>query len=128
MTSSSEIIIKIKDAINQNEDLSSDSEAVRAYEQTNLPVPLKKSYFSLSCAENSVEKTDTGNSNSLVIRMTCFTPLTQPPYATNDLAEKILQYMNSIFGDDLVSYSVGETKYDDYVKAYKVICLLSFLY
>ncbi len=127
MKNSSEIIKKIKDAINEDVDISEDAEAVRAYERTNLPVPLKKTYFSLLCEENSVVK---GNpdTNRITIRMTCFTPLTLPAYTANEKAEAIAGYMDELFGSDFVSYTIGETDYDDDVRAYKVICKLNFQY
>lgn len=127
MKSSAEIINKIKNAINEDVDLSKDGEAVRAFEKTTLPVPLKKTYFSLSCEDNTLTK---GNPavNKISIRMTCFTPLTKPAYTANETAENILHYMEEIFSDDLISYSIGETDYDDDVRAYKVICRLQFQY
>ena len=127
MKKSSEIIKKIKDAINEDVDISEKCEAVRAYERTNLPVPLKKTYFSLLCEENSVIK---GNPdiNKIVIRMPCFTPLTLPAYSANETAESIGGYMDELFGDDFPSYTIGETDYDDDVRAYKVICRLNFQY
>lgn len=127
MKKTSEIINKIKDAINEDVDISEKCEAVRAYERTNLPVPLKKTYFSLLCEENSVIK---GNPdiNKIVIRMTCFTPLTLPAYSANETAESIAGYMDELFGDDFTSYTIGETDYDDDVRAYKVICRLNFQY
>lgn len=127
MKKSSEIINKIKDAINEDVDISEYCEAVRAYERTNLPVPLKKTYFSLLCEENSIIK---GNPdiNTITVRMTCFTPLTLPAYTANEIAENIAGYMDELFGDDFTSYSIGETNYDDDVRAYKVICRLNFQY
>lgn len=127
MKSSAEIIKKIKDAINEDVDFSADGEAVRAFEKTTLPVPLKKTYYSLSCENNTLTK---GNpsTNRISIRMTCFTPLTKPAYTANETAEKIFEYMEELFSDDLVSYSIGETDYDDDVRAYKVICLMQFQY
>ena len=127
MKSSAAIINKIKNAINEDVELSADCEAVRAYEKTTLPVPLKKTYFSLLCEENSVVK---GNpdTNRITIRMTCFTPLTLPAYTANEKAEAIAGYMDELFGSDFVSYTIGETDYDDDVRAYKVICKLNFQY
>ena len=127
MKSSAEIINKIKDAINEDVDLSADCEAVRAYEKTSLPVPLKKTYFSLSCESNSFTK---GNPdiNKISIRMTCFTPLTKSAYTANETAEDLIDYLNELFSDDLISYTIGETNYDDDVRAYKVICRLQFQY
>lgn len=127
MKSSAEIINKIKDAINEDVDMSAQCEAVRAYEKTTLPVPLKKTYFSLSCEDNTFTK---GNPdvNKISIRMTCFTPLTKPAYTANKTAEEFFEYIEELFSDDLVSYSIGETDYDDDVRAYKVICRLQFQY
>lgn len=127
MKSSAEIINKIKNAINEDAELSADCEAVRAYEKTTLPVPLKKTYFSLSCEDNTFTK-GTPDINKISIRMTCFTPLTKPAYTANETAEKLIDYLNELFSDDLVSYSIGETDYDDDVRAYKVICRLQFQY
>lgn len=127
MKSSAEIIKKIKNAINEDVDFSADGEAVRAFEKTSLPVPLKKTYYSLSCEDNTLTR---GNpdTNRISIRMTCFTPLTKPAYTANEAAEKIFEYMEELFSDDLVSYSIGETDYDDDVRAYKVICRMQFQY
>ena len=127
MKKSAEIINKIKDAINEDVEISETAEAVRAYERTNLPVPLKKTYCYLLCEENSVTK---GNPdlNKITIRMTCFTPLTLPAYSANETAEYILSYMDELFGSAFIGYSIGETDYDDDVRAYKVICRLNFQY
>lgn len=127
MKKSSVIINKIKDAINEDVDISETAEAVRAYEHTNLPVPLKKTYFSLMCEENTLLK-GSPELNKITIRMTCFIPLTLPSYSANETAESIVTYMDELFGSDFTGCTIGETTYDDDVRAYKVICRLYFQY
>ena len=127
MKKSSEIIKKIKNAINEDVDISEHCEAVRAYERTNLPVPLKKTYFSLLCEENSLVK-GTPDINKITIRMTCFTPLTLPAYSANETAEQIVRFMDELFGSDFVGCTIGKTDYDDDVRAYRVNCRLTFQY
>ena len=127
MKKSAEIINKIKDAINEDAELSEYCEAVRAFEKTTLPVPLKKSYFSLTCEENKLVK-GSPDTNRITIRMTCFTPLTEPAYSANETAEELMDYIDELFGDDFVSYTIGKTDFDDDVRAYKVICRLEFNY
>lgn len=133
MTSSSSVIKKILDALNEDADFVTTGTAVRAFELATLPVPLKKAYFSLSCAENKVTftKDSSGTLTSkcdISIKMTCYTPLTRAAYTTNDLAEKVLDYMAELFGEALTDYTIGETDYDDDVNGYRVICRLNFHY
>ncbi|MEE1137938.1 MAG: hypothetical protein U0M02_05615, partial [Acutalibacteraceae bacterium] len=92
MINSSTIITEIISSLNSDADFRTKGVAVRAFEISTLPVPLKTAYFSLSAAKNTAtfSKDSTGRllqKQDLTIKMTCFTPLTRPAYTTNDLAE-----------------------------------------
>lgn len=133
MITTSSIINKIVSSLNCDADFVEAGTAVRAFELTTLPVPLKQAYFSLSASKNAVSFSTNSSGTvteeqSVSIKMTCYTPLTRPAYTTNDLAESVLEYMAEIFGEALTGYTLGETDYDSDVNAYKVICYLNFSY
>ncbi len=105
-------------------------QAIRAYESKNLPVPIKKTYFSFSAAENSLDcsadsdgsKTET---NTVKIAVSCFIPLKLSPAVVHNLAESVmLILMNS--DDGITGFTVGKTEYDSDVDAFRINCELRF--
>ena len=105
-------------------------QAIRAYESKNLPVPIKKTYFSFSAAENSLNysaDSDGGRTetNSVKISVSCFIPLNLSPAVIYNLAESVmLILMNS--NESITGFTVGKTEYDSDVDAFRIGCELHF--
>ena len=70
MQYSNNIITRLIEYINEDDNLSSLGIAIRAFDTRGLPVPINETYFSFSCKENSVvfEKNEDGTVTSLISR------------------------------------------------------------
>lgn len=133
MQYSNNLITRLIEYINEDDNLSSLGIAIRAFDTRGLPVPINETYFSFSCKENSVAfgKDETGfqnEKNSITIKMSCFSPLKKSAFSAHNLTEKIIDAVSQRFKNDIVSFSIGETQYDDDVKSYKITGLINFQY
>ncbi|MBE6775885.1 MAG: hypothetical protein E7543_06820 [Ruminococcaceae bacterium] len=130
MQSSAALIDAFIKTITDSDVLNSNCSAIRAYESKNLPVPIKKTYFSFSALENKLyysadesgKKTEV---NSVRIAVNCFIPLTLSPAVTHTLTESVmLMLMKS--NSSIVSFTVGKTEYDSDVDAFRINSELLF--
>lgn len=131
MQYSSNLITRLIEFINEDDNLSALGIAIRAFDTQGLPVPINETYFSFSCKENSVtftrDDTDTvSKQNSLTIKMSCFSPLKKSAFSAHNLTEKIIDGISGEFSENISSFSIGETQYDDDVKSYKIVAILHF--
>lgn len=116
--------------ITQSKVLSDSCRAIRAYEGKNLPVPIRKTYFSFSAAENSLyfSEDENGNKtevNEIKIAVNCFIPLNLSPAVIYTLAETVmLVLMNS--NNNITGFTLGKTVYDSDVDAFRISCELRF--
>ena len=74
MTFSTDLITQLIEYINKDEILSKRGKAIRAYDTEGLPVPIRETYFSFSCKENSVslvssEDGERAQENKIIIRL-----------------------------------------------------------
>ncbi len=117
-------------AITDSSILNSTCQAIRAYESKNLPVPIKKTYFSFSAKENKLyyytdengKKTEV---NSLKIAVNCFIPLSLSPALMYSLTETVLYFLTKS-NKDIISFTVGKTEYDSDVDAFRINSELHF--
>ena len=133
MQYSNNLISRLMGFINEDDNLSSLGIAIRAFDTRGLPVPINETYFSFSCQKNSVdlERENDGTvtrTNTLTVRMSCFSPLKNSAFSAHNLTEKIVDAISQGFSDDITGFSIGETKYDDDVKSYKITADLHFQY
>lgn len=133
MIYTNEIIDRLIKCINDDFGILSLCTAVRGYEADNLPIPIRKTYFSLVPEENKVTYFENDNKEycqkfSVTIRMNCFAPLSRKSTATQALAEAVLDFVSDTFPDEIRSYVIGDMEYDDNVKAYRVTCRLFMEY
>lgn len=110
--------------------LNNSCEAIKAYESKNLPVPIKKTYFSFSAAENRLYYSvdENGNKtevNSIKISVNCFIPLSLSPAVIYTLTETVMTVLMSS-NDNIISFTVGKTEYDSDVDAFRINCELHF--
>ena len=124
MQSATALIDSFIRTISASSVLSDSCEAIRAYEGKNLPVPIKKTYFSFSATENKLYYTtdSQGNKkeiNSVKIAVNCFIPISLSPAVTYTLAESALTVLKA-GNKDIISITVGKTVYDSDVDAYKI--------
>lgn len=110
--------------ITESEILSDSCCAIRAYESKNLPVPIRKTYFSFSTAENRLYYSfdADGNKkeiNSIRISVNCFIPLNLSPAVIYSLTETV---MNMLMKSNkyIIGFTVGKTEYDSDVDAFKI--------
>lgn len=97
---------------------------IRAYEATNLPVPIRKVYFSFSGEENKVEYFTDENGkemekNDITVRINCFIPIGMPPSESQKLLELACLYL-AVNNENIIGFTVGETEYDSDVDAYRI--------
>ncbi len=110
--------------IRDSEMLNSNCQAIRAYESKNLPVPIKKTYFSFSALESKLfySADESGNKteiNSIRIAVNCFIPLSMSPAVTYTLTESVLNLLMKS-NKDIISFTVGKTEYDSDVDAFRI--------
>lgn len=133
MQYSNNIITKLIEFINEDDNLSSLGKAIRAYDTQGLPVPINETYFSFSCQENSTtfsadEENHVSAESRITIKMSCFSPLKKSAYSAHNLTEKIISAVCNKFLDDISGFTIGETQYDDDVKSYKITGRIYFNY
>lgn len=131
MQYSNNLITRLINFINEDDILSGLGIAIRAYDTVGLPVPINETYFSFSCQENStVFSKDAENSSiqkdSLTINMSCYSPLKKSAFSAHNLTEKIVDAVSEKFRDNISSFSIGATQYDDDVKSYKITSRIYF--
>ncbi len=133
MVFSTKLITELIEFINKDDRLSALGKAIRAYDTEGLPVPIRETYFSFSCEENSVsivKKQDgtKGEENKISIRLNCFSPLSKAAYGAHSIAEQVTKGLCDRFNNAVTSFSVGDTQYDDDVKSYKISAIINFMY
>lgn len=132
MTFSTDLITQLIDYINKDDFLSKLGKAIRAYDTQGLPVPIRETYFSFSCKENTVTitKDEVGASeeNKIVIKMNCFSPLKKSAYSAHSLTERVTAGLSEAFRSSVTNFTIGDTMYDDDVKSYKITALISFCF
>jgi hypothetical protein len=133
MQYSNNIITRLIEYINEDDNLSSLGIAIRAFDTQGLPVPINETYFSFSCKENSVSYSDNETEsasvkNNITIKMSCFSPLKKSAFSAHNLTEKIIDAISQRFRSEISGFSIGETLYDDDVKSYKITGLINFRY
>ena len=131
MQYSNNLITRLIEFINEDDNLSSLGIAIRAYDTVGLPVPINETYFSFSCQENSTsysknEENVTVSKNTLTIKMSCYSPLKKSAFSAHNLTEKIIDAVSGKFADSISGFSIGGTEYDDDVKSYKITARIYF--
>ncbi|MBQ3136608.1 MAG: hypothetical protein IJB74_03910 [Clostridia bacterium] len=130
MQSATALIDSFIKAIGDSEILNNSCQAIRAYENKSLPVPIKKTYFSFSAEENKLYFSDDGNGNkseinSVKISVSCFIPLTLSPALIYTLTETVMTVlMNS--NENIIGISLGKAEYDSDVDAFRIKGILHF--
>lgn len=131
MQYSNNLITRLIEFINEDDNLSSLGIAIRAYDTVGLPVPINETYFSFSCQENSTtfskdEENSPLRKENLTIKMSCFSPLKKSAFSAHNLTEKIIDAVSARFADNITGFNIGETEYDDDVKSYKITARIYF--
>ncbi len=131
MQYSTNLITNLIAYINSDSELSRLGKAIRAYDTEGLPVPIRETYFSLSCKENAVDFTASAEGTpaeetQMVIRLNCFSPLHKSAYSAHSLTERVTAGICERFKSNVIRFTIGDTEYDDDVKSYKITGLISF--
>lgn len=130
MLFTSEIINSMIDAIN-TELVPENCEAIRGFDTKDLPIPLKRTCLSFVPEKNTVTyfSDDTDEfcqKNEATIRMTCYSPLASVASDTHILLEEVLTFLNEKYITEISGYTIGETEYDNEVKAFKMVCKIFY--
>lgn len=130
MLFTSEIINSMIEAIN-TELMPESCEAIRGFDTKDLPIPLKKTFLSFVPEKNTVTyfSDDTDEfcqKNEATIRMTCYSPLAAVASDTHILLEEVLTFLNEKYITEISGYTIGETEYDNEVKAFKMVCKIFY--
>lgn len=131
MQYSNNLITRLINFINEDDALSGLGIAIRAYDTVGLPVPINETYFSFSCQENSTVFSKDAESSperkdSLTINMSCYSPLKKSAFSAHNLTEKIVDAVSEKFRENISSFTIGATQYDDDVKSYKITSRIYF--
>lgn len=130
MIFTSVIVNTMIDSIN-NELKPENCSAIRGFDTKDLPIPLKKTYLSFVPEKNTVSYFENENKefcqkNEATIRMTCYSPLVSLASDTHILIEEVLTFLNEKFITEISGYTIGETEYDNEVKAFSIICRIFY--
>ena len=130
MLFTSEIIEEMISAIN-TELKPSGCSAIRGFDTKGLPIPLKKTYLSFVPEKNTVsyfedENTEFCQKNEATIKMTCYSPVTDLASHTHILIEQVLTFLNEKYITEISGYTIGETEYDNEVKAFRIVCRIFY--
>ncbi len=130
MLFTSEIIEEMINDIN-TELKPSGCSAIRGYDTKDLPIPLKKTYLSFVPEKNTVSYFEDENKefcqkNEVTIRMTCYSPLISVASETHILIEEVLTFLNEKYLTEISGYTIGETEYDNEVKAFRIVCKIFY--
>jgi len=106
-------------------------EAIRGFDTKDLPIPLKNICLSFVPEKNTVtyfsdEFEEFCQKNEATIRMTCYSPLISLASDTHILLEEVLSFLNEKYITEISGYTIGETEYDDEVKAFRIICRIFY--
>lgn len=130
MLFTSQIIGAMIDSIN-NELKPDGCRAIRGFDTRDLPIPLKSTYLSFVPEKNTVSYFENSNrefcqKNDVTIRMTCFSPLVCAASLTHIQLEEVLTYLNEKYLTEISGYTIGETEYDNEVKAFRIVCKIFY--
>lgn len=130
MLFTSEIINNMISCIN-TELKPSGCKAIRGFDTKDLPIPLKLTYLSFVPEKNTVsyfsdEFEEFCQKNEATIKMTCYSPLIVLASNTHVLLEQVLTFLNEKYITEISGYTIGETEYDDEVKAFKIVCRIFY--
>lgn len=133
MTETYEILETILKLINEDLGLSFLCQAIKAYDTKNLQIPIKMTCFTVACEENKVtyfenESLEACEKNTVKIRINCFAPLRRVPYMSHALSETVMDFVCDYFMPQVTNCTIGNTEYDDEVKAYKISCYMTLEY
>lgn len=130
MQSATVLIDSFIKRITESELLSDTCCAIRAYESKNLPVPIRKTYFSFSASENRLYYSYDSDGakkeiNSLKISVNCFIPLDLSPAVIYTLTETVMDILMKS-NKDIIGFTVGKIEYDNDVDAFRINSELHF--
>ena len=130
MQSATALIDSFIKTVTDSSVLGNSCEAIRAYESKNLPVPIKKTYFSFSASENRIYFSEDKNGNktqinSIKLSVNCFIPLTLSPASVYTLTETLMNMLMSS-NSNIVGFTIGKTEYDSDVDAFRINSELHF--
>ncbi len=133
MIYTTEIIRRLIKCINEDLGLYFLCTAIEGYEANTLPIPIKTTYFSLVPQEHKLTYFENENKEfcqrcSIIIRLNCYAPLRRKSVATHALTETVLDFLVDSFPDEIKSFTIGDTEYDDVVNAFKVTSRIYFEY
>lgn len=130
MLFTSQIIDEMISAIN-TQLKPADCSAIRGFDTKGLPIPLKKTYLSFLPEKNTISYFENENEefcqkNEATIRMTCYSPLSLLASATHIQLEQVLTFLNEKYITEISGYTIGETEYDNEVKAFRIVCRIFY--
>ncbi len=133
MVYTTEIVNRLIKCINEDFGLSFLCTAIEGYESSTLPIPIKTTFFSLVPQEYKLTYFEDDNKElcqkcSITIRLNCFAPMRRKSVATHALVEAVLDFITDSFPEEIKGFIIGDTEYDDVVKAYRITSELYFEY
>ena len=114
-------------------DDSSVCEALLSFDDRAVPAPLTKFYFAFLIGQDKVnlENIDTlecCQRTRITVSMNCYAPPGESALGVCAYAERVLDRVNAEYAGLMSGYEIGTAVIDDYLKALKIPCKLSFCY
>lgn len=128
-----EIVKGLIDKINGDKDVLASYEAVYAFDEKKIELPIKKTYVSFSTNENSVKFFEDENEacckrTKVEVKVNMFSPPTEKTIDTYTLAEVLLENLLMSYEGVISGYYIGSIKVNDDLKAFELPCIIEMIY
>lgn len=130
MIYTTQLIMELINTVNEAEDIDNFCIAIKGFDDDTIVRPISQAYLSFTCNEEKVTYLADDDSEycqtiSLDINVNAFIPLSFSVLTARSSIEVVMNYLTDCYADQLTSYTIGETDFDDEINAY---CINSHLY
>lgn len=128
-----QIVKALIDKINEDKGVLENYEAVYAFDEKKIELPIKKTYVSFSTNENTVSFFEDENKQccqrtKVKIIAKLFAPPSEKTIDTYTLAELLLEHLLLTNEGIISGYSIGSVRVNDDLKAFELPCTIELLY
>lgn len=128
-----EIVKGLINKINEDKGVLENYEAVYAFDEKKIELPIKKTYVSFSTKENAIKYFEDENKacckrTKVEIKANLFAPPSEKTIDTYTLAEVLLEHLLVNYEGTISGYTIGSIKVNEDLKAFELPCIIELLY